>query len=245
MKLKIKIAGVKVHDVGYRVFLLKHAMNMAIPGLSTYNWDEDGQQEVIALAEGDETRIKAFLTAIEKNKPEMAEVSKITSEPFDGEVGRTSEVAMLCSFVQLDKAIPLLLDIRDDMKEVKGDIKEMKGDMKEVKGDIKEMKGDMKEMKGDIKEMKGDMKEMKGDIKEMKGDIKEMKGDIKEMKGDMKEMKGDIKEIKGDAKAVRKTTEETLEEIKDIRGDIQPGYGMTLRQVQSDIRAIKERLGML
>jgi acylphosphatase len=109
MKLEIKIAGPKVHDVGYRVFLLNHAMNMALPGLSTYNWDEDGQQEVIALVEGDEARIKAFLKAIEKSKPELAEVSKITSEPFDGEVGRTSEVAMFCSFVQLDKAIPLLL----------------------------------------------------------------------------------------------------------------------------------------
>jgi len=238
MKLKIKIAGAKVHDVGYRVFLLKHAMNTAIPGLSTYNWDEDGQQEVIALAEGDEARIKAFLTVIEKNKPEMAEVAKITSEPFDGEVGRTSEIAMFCSFVQLDKAIPLLLDIRNDTKEMKGDIKEMKGDMKEMKGDIKEMKGDMKEMKGDIKEIKSDIKEIKSDIKEIKSDMMEMKGDIKEIKGDMKEMKSDVK-------AVRKTTEETLEEIKDIRGDIQPGYGMTLRQVQSDIRAIKERLGML
>jgi acylphosphatase len=34
MKLKIKIIGPKVHDVGYRVFLLKHAMNLALPGLS-------------------------------------------------------------------------------------------------------------------------------------------------------------------------------------------------------------------
>jgi acylphosphatase len=58
MKLKITITGPKVHDVGYRVFLLKHAMNTAIPGLSTYNWDEDGQQEVIALVEGDEAESK-------------------------------------------------------------------------------------------------------------------------------------------------------------------------------------------
>jgi hypothetical protein len=29
-----------------------------------------------------------------------------------------------------------------------------------------------------------------------------------------------------------------------MREDIQPGYGMTLRQVQSDVQAIKERLGM-
>lgn len=188
MKLKIRIVGPKVHDVGYRVFLLKHAMNMALPGLSTYNWDEDGHQEVIVLVDGDEARIKAFLKTIEKNKPELAEVSDVTHEPYDGDIGRTCEVAMFCSFVQLDKAIPLLLDMRDDLKEVKVD--------------------------------------------------------IKEMKGDIKEMKEDIKEVKADTKAVRKTTDATLKEIKGMREDIQPGYTTTLRHVQSDIRAIKEQLGM-
>ena len=189
MKLKIKIVGPKVHDVGYRVFLLKHAMNMALPGLSTYNWDEDGHQEVIVLVDGDEARIKAFLKTIEKNKPELAEVSDVTHEPYDGDIGRTSEVAMFCSFVQLDKAIPLLLDMRDDLKEVKVD--------------------------------------------------------IKEMKGDIKEMKEDIKEVKADTKAVRKTTDATLKEIKGMREDIQPGYGMSFRQMQADIKAIKEQIGMI
>jgi len=175
MKLKIKITGPKVHDVGYRVFLLKHAMNMALPGLSTYNWDEDGHQEVIALVEGDEARIKAFLKAIEKTKPELAEVNKVTPEPYDGEVGRTSEVAMLCSFVQLDKAIPLLLDMRDDLKAVR----------KTTEATLEE------------------------------------------------------------TKAIRKTTDTTLEEIKGLREDIQPGYGTSFRQMQADIKAIKEQIGML
>jgi acylphosphatase len=174
MKLKIKITGPKVHDVGYRVFLLKNAMNLALPGLSTYNWEENGQQEVIALVEGDEARIAPFLQTIEKNKPELAEVSKVTSEPYDGDVGRTIEVAMLCSFVQLDKAIPLLMKIQENTAM--------------------------------------------------------------------------IPQISEDIKAVRKNTDtipQVLEEIKGMREDIQPGYGMTLRQVQSDIRAIKERLGMI
>jgi acylphosphatase len=177
MKLKIKIAGTKVHDVGYRVFLLKHAMNLALPGLSTYNWEEGGHQEVIALVEGDEARIGAFLKTIEKNKPELAEVSKVTFEDYDGDVGRASEVAMFCSFVQLDKAIPLLLDMRDDMKAVRKNT-------------------------------------------------------------DM------IPPICEDIKAVRKTTEGTLEEIKGMREDIQPGYAMQFRQMQADVRAIKDRLGM-
>ncbi|MDD4488784.1 MAG: acylphosphatase, partial [Methanothrix soehngenii] len=83
MKLKITITGPKVHDVGYRVFLLKHAMNLALPGLSTYNWEEmKGQQQVIVLLEGDEARIKAFLQLVEKTKPEMAEVSKVTFEDY-------------------------------------------------------------------------------------------------------------------------------------------------------------------
>jgi len=170
MKLKVKITGPKVHDVGYRVFLLKNAMNLALPGLSTYNWEENGQQEVIALVEGDEARIAPFLQAIEKNKPELAEVSKVTSEPYDGDVGRTIEMAMLCSFVQLDKAIPLLLKIQENTAM--------------------------------------------------------------------------IHRISEDIKAVRKTGDATLDEIKGMREDIQPGYGMHFRQVQSDVRAIKERLGM-
>ncbi len=173
MKLKVKITGPKVHDVGYHVFLLKNAMNLALPGLSTYNWEEKGQQEVIALVEGDEARIAPFLQAIEKNKPELAEVSKVTSEPYDGDVGRTIEMAMLCSFVQLDKAIPLLLKIQENTAV--------------------------------------------------------------------------IPQISEDIKAVRKNTDtipQVLEEIKGLREDIQPGYGMHFRQVQSDVRAIKERLGM-
>jgi acylphosphatase len=170
MELKIKIAGPKVHDVGYRVFLLKHAMNLALPGLSTYNWEENGQQEVIALVEGDEARIAAFRQMVEKNKPQLAEVSEVTSEDYNGEVGRASEVAMFCSFVQLDKAIPLLLEIRDNTKATPQILEEIK--------------------------------------------------------------------------AVRKTGDETLSEIKGMREDIQPGYATHFRQVQADVRAIKERLGM-
>jgi acylphosphatase len=174
MKLKIKIAGTSVHEVGYRVFLLKNAMNLALTGLSTYNWDEDGRQEVIALVEGDEARVVSFLKTIEKNKQEMAVVSSVTFEDYDGDVGRASEVSMFCTFAQLDKAIPLLLDMRDDLKAVRSTT------------------------------------------------------DLT------------LDEIK----ALRKTTDSTLDEIKGMREDIQPGYAMQFWQMQSDVRAIKDRLGM-
>jgi acylphosphatase len=191
MKLKVKISGSRVHDVGYRVFLLKNAMNLALPGLSTYNWEEDGGQEVIALVEGDEARVASFLKSVESKKPELAEVSSVTYEDYEGEVGRASEVALFCSFVQLDKAIPLLLDMRDDLKAVRKNT---------------------------------DM--------------------IPQISEDIKAVRKTTDATLGEIKAVRKTTDATLDEIKGMREDIQPGYAMQFRQVQSDVRAIKDRLGM-
>lgn len=37
----------------------------------------------------------------------------------------------------------------------------------------------------------------------------------------------------------------TIDELKGLREEIQPGLGMQLRQMQADIRAPKERMGML
>ncbi len=129
MKLKIVITGSKVHDVSYRVFLLKHAMNLAIPGLSVYNWIENGKQQVIALAESDEARIAAFKQVAEEKRPELAKVSNVTFEPYDGDIGRTSELAMFCSFVQLDKAIPLLLRMEENQRETVDEIHGLREDL--------------------------------------------------------------------------------------------------------------------
>jgi len=41
-----------------------------------------------------------------------------------------------------------------------------------------------------------------------------------------------------------KSVPQILEEIRGLREDIQPGFAMQFRQMQVDIRAIKERLGM-
>jgi acylphosphatase len=160
MKLKVKITGPKVHDVGYRYFLMSNAIDMGLKGFHARNRTGEKETEVIALVEGDEETIADFKKLVETRKPEHSQISSIVFEDFDGDVTKTESYAQICSAIQLNKAIPLLLDMRNDLK------------------------------------------------------------------------------------AVRKTSDMTLDEIKGMREDIQPGYGMTLRQVQSDVRAIKERLGM-
>jgi len=170
MKLKIKITGPEVHEVGYRYFLMSNAIDMGLKGFHARNRTGEKEREVIALVEGDEETIADFKKLVETQKPEQSQVSSIAFEDYEGDIMKTESYAQICSAIQLNKAIPLLLDMRNDMKEMKGDMK-----------------------------------------------------------------------------GVRKNTDtipRVLEEIKGMREDIQPGYGMTLRQVQSDIRAIKERLGM-
>jgi acylphosphatase len=192
MKLKITIFGPRVHDVGYRPYLTELALSMALRGFEVFNDELNGKQAVIALIEGDETRVNRFHKIATSTQPPLAMVDGVSSEDYPGEVMPAWQFASIGTFSQMNKAIPLLLEMKDDLKE------------------------------------------MKGDIKEMKGDIKEMKGDIKEMKGDVKE--------------VRKNTDnlpQIQEDVRGIREDIQPGYATNFRQMQTDIRAIKERLGMI
>jgi acylphosphatase len=123
MKLKIKIAGPKVHDVGYRYFLMSTAIDMGLRGFQARNRMGEKEQEVIALVDGDEEAITDFKAMVGAKKPEHAEISNINWVDYEGDVMRTGEYAQVCSAQQLNKAIPLLLDMRNDLKEMKGDIK--------------------------------------------------------------------------------------------------------------------------
>jgi acylphosphatase len=163
MKLKVTITGPKVHDIGYRHFLMISALNLGLSGFHACNRTDGVEQEVIALAEGDEEAIADFRRFVETRKPERSEVSNIAFENYEGYVMRAGEYAQVCTALQLNKAIPVLLELRDDMK------------------------------------------------------------------------------------AVKRNTDavpQIREEIKGLREDVQPGFAVQFRQVQSDVRAIKERLGM-
>jgi acylphosphatase len=123
MKLKIKIIGPKVHDVGYRYLLMSNAIDLGLKGFHARNKMGEKEQEVIALVEGDEEAIADFKAMVGAKKPEHAEISNINWVDYEGDVMRTGEYAQVCSAQQLNKAIPLLLDMRNDLKEMKGDIK--------------------------------------------------------------------------------------------------------------------------
>ena len=114
MKLKIKITGPKVHEVGYRYFLMSNAIDMGLKGFHARNRTGEKEPEVIALVEGDEETIADFKKLVETKKPEHSQVSSIAFEDYEGDIMKTGEYAQVCSTIQLNKAIPLLLDMRDN-----------------------------------------------------------------------------------------------------------------------------------
>jgi len=187
MKLKVKISGPKVHGVGYRPFLTEIAMGLALRGFEVYNDEDDGRQAVVALVDGDEQRIAKFSKAANMQCPQLAVVDGVKSEDYAGEVMPLWQFASINTATQMNKAIPLLLAVKENT---------------------------------DI-------------IPEMRDDLKAIRKNT-----DL------IPEIRDDLKAAGKNSEATLDEIKGLREDIQPGYAMNFRQVQADVRAIKDRLGM-
>ncbi len=111
MKLRIVIKGPKVHNVGYRYFLMTLARRARIRYFDAENIDE----AVEVLVESDEEKITAFKKLVETSRPDRAEVSAITYEEYDGEIWPIIEYSQFCTNIQLNKAIPILLNIVDRM----------------------------------------------------------------------------------------------------------------------------------
>ena len=189
MKLKITITGENVHNVGYRYFLMTSAIDLGLDGFNARNTMKGNEQQVVALIDGDEEAITDFKKLAESQRPEHSSVSSIAFEDTDSAVMRTGEYAQVCTAVQLNKAIPLLLDIRDDLKEMKGDMKEMKGDMKAVRENtdiIPQMSDDLKAVRKNtdiIPQIHEEIKGMREDIQPgYAGQFRLVQADIRAIK---------------------------------------------------------------
>ena len=126
MKLKITITGPKVHDVGYRPCLAEIAMRLALRGFEVYNDDEDGQQAVVALVEGDEQRIMKFYNSAMLERPALAKADNVRSEDFNGDVMPLWQFASINTASQMNKAIPILLAVKGNTEKINEDISGMR-----------------------------------------------------------------------------------------------------------------------
>lgn len=112
MKLKARIKGEKVHDVGYRVFLLDLALELGIERFAAYNRTDGGSEVVSVMAEGEDDQIATFRELIARERPGDAEVSDVAIEEYDGRIASTTDFMHIIQVQQLNKGIPAILRIQ-------------------------------------------------------------------------------------------------------------------------------------
>ncbi|CAG0985597.1 MAG: acylphosphatase [Candidatus Methanoperedens sp.] len=148
MKIKTKITGNKVHDVGYCVFLLRKALELGVERFNAYNTKENGVQTLISFLECDSDQILTFQDYVQNNKPENAQVSDIIFEDHTGYIIGIVDYMHFIQVEQLSKGIPAILSIdrkQDKMLGKQDQMLEKQDQTKnEISGEIRELRRDLR-----------------------------------------------------------------------------------------------------
>jgi len=113
VKLTLKISGAKVHDVGYRAFLLEAAEDLRMQGFFAQNTVEEGLQAVIVYLEGNEASMEKFQKIAQMQRPDKAVVSAITFAECSDEVEDVEVFAARFQARQLRKGISSIIRIEE------------------------------------------------------------------------------------------------------------------------------------
>ncbi|MEM2244405.1 MAG: acylphosphatase [Archaeoglobaceae archaeon] len=104
MAIRITIKG-KVHEVGYRLFLLEEADSLFIPCFDARNVKINGKEALIVLVDGDKEQLEQFIEFVKSNKPENALVEEISVEEFKGRVRDIEKFRASFNTSQLSKIV--------------------------------------------------------------------------------------------------------------------------------------------
>ena len=162
---KITITG-KVHDVGYRLFLLTEAESLLIDYFDARNALVNGEQQLIVLVQGPKDKINSFVDFIRSNYPPEASVHDVVVEEYTEEVRSIDSfrqsfmVSQLAKMVQiglvmlnkqdqmLDKQDMTMNVLREESEKVRNVIKErFEEDVKWLKSEILEIRMTLNKIK--------------------------------------------------------------------------------------------------
>lgn len=215
MKQRIIIKGPKIHDVGYRYFL----MTMARRARIRYFDAENIEGAVEVLIESDEKKVTAFKKLVETSHPDRAEVSEISYEDYDGEIWSINEYSQFCTNVQLNKAIPILQALVERMDKTNDNLGEK----------IDKTNDNLSERLDKTNDNLGDR------IDKMNDNLGGKMDQMLNKQDETIEILSDMDE-KMDRSLVRQ--DETVEAINDLKRNDE-----RLSRIESDIQDIKTKIG--
>ena len=118
MKYRVIISGPRVHDVGYRPFLLQYAQLHGFSHFFAMNTTWDGVEHVLVTLDENQEKITTFISYLSSNRPEFAEVSEIRSEAYGGDVVPIGTYLQDLQFEQFCKGIPAIIRIEESQHEM-------------------------------------------------------------------------------------------------------------------------------
>ncbi|KCZ70800.1 acylphosphatase [Candidatus Methanoperedens nitroreducens] len=144
-KLKVKITGSKVHDVGYRVFLVNKALSLGVDSFNAFNTYFDGTQTVIAIIEANDEAIEEFKNYVTDFRPKEAIMENISFEDYRNTVPPIERVMQSFQMEQWGKGIPILLQISEKLDNNTSILKENTSILKENTSILNDFKNETNE----------------------------------------------------------------------------------------------------
>jgi len=105
IKKKLVIEGEKVHDVGYRLFLMDLADDFLLPCFSAKNKVKDGRQIVEVFVGGKEIVVEKFVSLAKKEYPQNSKVDKVLDYDYDEDIRSMESFSRSFSTSQLAKIV--------------------------------------------------------------------------------------------------------------------------------------------
>jgi acylphosphatase len=183
VKKKMLIKGKKVHDVGYRPFLLGTAESIGIESFFADNIFINKKQAVYALVDSSEEKVEAFIAIASSKFPEKSDVEKVDVEDYSGNVMRIESYYRYLTAMQLSKIATYggkMLEKQDmhikitqngfnDMRIGFGEVKEgMAKGFGEVKEEIHLLRDDFRELfMHEVRELRSEVAEIKATLTRM------------------------------------------------------------------------------
>jgi acylphosphatase len=199
-KVELIIKGQKVHDIGYRPFLLQRALERGIGKIFAFNSHKNAKKIVVVRAEGDEEIIGSFIEYITANYPNGAQVDEIEQRDFSGPLDDAYQYMMLLQFEQISKAVPaiLSLDRKQDIMIGKQDVMIEKQDVMIEKQDVMIEKQDT--TIGILRSVRDDTSAIREDISCLRKDtLESLQEKYNELSIEVAEIKATLAELKAKA----------------------------------------------
>lgn len=175
-KLKFKISGSKVHNVGYRVLLVNKVLSMGVNNFNIFNTFFNKTQAIIVLIEANDEAIEEFKNYVTEFKPEEAIVENISFEEYNNTVPPIERVMQSFQMEQWGKGIPILVQIAEKLDTNTSILKENTSLLKENTSILKDFKS---ETNNNLSDLKGIMEKHDVDASER---ISSIKKEISELK---------------------------------------------------------------